>query len=89
MDPVNSAPSPAPRKEAGKYQDRQVYRCHVGDGPDESEDGSGHRHATSAALIGNRPEIGRENMVARDPIVTARPAVMAFAPQSLVGIGRG
>jgi hypothetical protein len=42
-------------KEAGKNQNWQICRHHVADATDQTEYGSGHRHATSAALIGNPP----------------------------------
>jgi DNA-binding transcriptional LysR family regulator len=51
-EPVKSAPFARAEKEAGKNQDGQVCRHHVADAADQTEDGSGHRHATSTALIG-------------------------------------
>ena len=75
-------------KEAGKNQDRQVCRHHVADAPDQAEDGSGHGHAASAALIGKPSRDRAREHGGQRPDRHRQAGGDRIRSQALVGIGR-
>jgi hypothetical protein len=75
-------------KEAGKNQDGQVCRHHVADATDQTKYGSGHRHATSAALIGKPSRDWARDHGGQRPDRHRQAGGDCIRSQPLVGIGR-